>query len=41
MGDINEQFSAIIAQLTLTNSRLKEQDKDIKALMEKPTEEDE
>ena len=34
MWDINEQLSAIMAQLTLMNSYLKEQDKEIKTLRE-------
>ena len=40
MGDANEQLSAFIAQLQLMNSRLAEQDKEIKALREKLTEEE-
>ena len=40
MGDANEQPSAIMAQLSLMNYRLVEQDKEIKALREKLTKEE-
>ena len=40
MGDTNEQLSGFMTQLTMINFRLEEQNKEIKALREKLTEEE-